>query len=183
MASKRRNFCSGEYYHVFDRGNHRENIFHDRRDRYHFLSKLDEYSERDDISVIAYCLMTNHYHLLLRQNGETPISHLMQSLKASFVTVHNAKYGIEGRLFQDRFGMRRIINNEDLLSVSRYIHRNPDVFDDYRKYQWSSIREYISGRNGICDVEILLELLPGREGSYNTFLTEAASPGEPVLIG
>jgi putative transposase len=183
MASARREFHDGGYYHIYDRGNHRENIFRDRNDRRYFLSKLDMYCERDDISVIAYCLMNNHYHVLLRQNREVPVSHMIQSLKAGYVKVHNLKYGLEGRLFQSRYGMRKIIDNEDLLNVSRYIHRNPDVFDNYLIFRWSSIRQFIGTGDGICEPIALLELLPLQEDSYNTFVRESVSRGETVAVG
>lgn len=180
MASVTRYFSTGEYYHVYDRGNHQEAIYRDRDDRRYFLAKLDEFAERDRIAVLAYCLMTNHYHLLLRQDGDIPVSHMMQSLKAGFVKTYNAKYGLVGRLFQDRYGMRRIRDSEDLLYVSRYIHRNPEVIQDYRSYQWSSVSEYMDRRVGFCDPQPVLEIIAGMNASYDTFLETTVSPGEPV---
>jgi REP element-mobilizing transposase RayT len=159
----RRDFRQGEIFHVYNRGNHREMIFRDIPDRRLFLAKLDERSRQYGVTVLAYCLMDNHFHLLVRQDSWRPISQLMRSLMTGYVRSHNKKYGLVGRLFQSRYQASRIWNDVELAGKSHYIHRNPAKFTDYRTYRWSSARQYLTG-------EPVLKLFGESRYSYATFL-------------
>jgi REP element-mobilizing transposase RayT len=91
---------AGDYYHVFQRGNHKNVVFQERADKVRFLSKLEEYCDRDNQAIMAYCLMDNHYHLALRQNGTRDLSRTMASLLQGYAKFYNSKYGTAGHLFQ-----------------------------------------------------------------------------------
>jgi REP element-mobilizing transposase RayT len=171
----------GNYYHIYGRGNHRDVVFREVPDRVRFLSKLEEYCDRDQQSIIAYCLMNNHYHLALRQDGERPLSATLRSLLQGYAQFYNRKYGTVGSLFQGRFQSKLVdhplYNPWHLARLTRYIHRNPLSFGDFERYRWSSYREYVAeargGREspGLCDLQPVMELF-GDKASYATFCTD-----------
>ena len=181
MTNARRRFIDGNYFHIFGRGNHKDVVFRENPDRVQFLSKLEEYCERDEQSVIAFCLMDNHYHLALRQDGVTALSRTLSSLLAGYAQYYNRKYGTVGSLFQGRFQSKLVDhplhNPWRLARVTRYIHRNPLPFVDFTRYRWSSYREYVRGEAGICDTSPVLELLDPQ--SYAIYCQDDA-PSERV---
>jgi REP element-mobilizing transposase RayT len=182
MATARRTFARGTYHHIYLRGNHKDIIFRDASDRRHFLSKLDEFCIRDRISVIVYCLMDNHLHLVLRQDGAWPIAGMMRKLLSGYSRMYNAKYGTQGALFQGRFGSRQLNGPGDLAYVSRYIHLNPDPFLNYKTYRWSSYREYMGEITGICDLGPVLDYFRGSKTSYAIYVEKLATCGETPNI-
>ena len=178
MATITRSFIQGQHYHVYNRGHHKEVIFRDRVDRVYFLSKLDEFCERDEMVVLAYCLLDNHFHLILRQDGVTPISSTMGSLLAGYVRMYNQKYGEVGGLFQGRFQAKFVHDEAYLVHLSRYVHLNPHPSSDYRTYPWSSYRQYAVGAAGICEVASVMDYFGGVKANYATYVESAVSPGE-----
>jgi putative transposase len=163
---------------VFNRGNHKDVIFRDIADRKYFLSKLDEFCERDRISINVFCLMDNHFHLVLRQDGLTALPATMRSFLAGYVRMYNRRYGTVGSLFQGRFNAKHVYDEGYLAQVSRYIHLNPHPFADYRKYRWSSYREYAESVPGICDVGPVLDCFGGSKTSYGIYVEKVVSSGE-----
>ncbi len=143
MPSSPRLFEQGGYYHIFNRGNRKAEIFLSNEDYAVFLLKLEEYTRRDDVSVLAYCLMRNHYHLILRQDGATPISSTMRSLGSAYARYFNWQHGEVGHLCQGRYGSRLIGSTEDLINVARYVHLNPQSFARPQDYPWSDFRQYL----------------------------------------
>jgi len=175
MASVKQRFFRGGIYHLYNRGNHREHVFRDNDDRKFFLSKVDEYCDRDRITVLAYCLMDNHFHLLLRQDGFAKVSAMMRSLMTSYVKRSNSKHGLVGRLFQGPYQSRWMNTDERLAFASRYIHRNPAKFADIRTYRWSSYRQYLGAAPGMADPGPVLALFES-EGSYTMFVESGPTP-------
>ena len=180
---QRRDFRQGDIYHVYNRGNHREMIFRDIPDRRLFVSKIDERSAQYGVRVLAYCLMDNHFHLLLRQDTWRPITHMMSSLLTGYVRSYNSKYGLVGRLFQGTYQASRIWNYEQLAWKSRYIHRNPAKFTDFKSYRWSSARQYLNGSPGMCDTGPVLGLFGGSKDSYARFLQEPPKGNPQSMSG
>ncbi len=162
MARKPRIQFSGAFYHVFARGNHRQEIFHDEDDFQQYLKRLISYQQRYHFTLYAYVLMPNHVHLLLEQ-GETPLSKIMQGLQQSFTLYYNKRYGKSGHLFQGRY--KAILCDRDayLLELVRYIHLNSvraGIVKRPEDYPWSSHRKYLTGRSlPWLDVEMLLGML------------------------
>ncbi len=112
-------------------------------------------------SLACYCLMPNHFHLLIRQETEIPISKLILKVLTSYSMYFNRKYDHVGHVFQDRFKAVHITDDTQLLHVSAYIHQNPKVgklVHNLRNWKYSSYPEYL-GRSGdeLCDKNILLE--------------------------
>ena len=141
--ASRRKSHSG-IYHIMVRGINRESIFHDDEDRRHFLNLLIHSRLPDAFDLYAYCLMRNHFHLLIRERSDD-ISRTMKRINTRYVGWHNAKYDRIGPLFQDRFKSQNVEDDCYLLSVLRYIHLNPvkaHLVKAPEDYMWSSCRNF-----------------------------------------
>ena len=151
------------FYHVIFRGNGKQLLFESDEDRVCFLSLLKEKVLGQGISLIAWCLMSNHIHLLL-DDLQNNLSHAMHALATAYARHFNDATGHVGAVFQGRFTSVPIKDNEQLLQVVRYIHDNPEKagIAPFREYRWSSYREYLSGAHLIND-KLVLELIGGRE--------------------
>ncbi len=138
----------GAYYHILSRGNEDKNIFRDDKDRALFIEILGEMSEKFKIEVYAYVLMGNHYHLLLKTNRAN-ISVSMQWFGVTYTRRYNIRHRRRGHLFQGRFKAFLIENDEYLLTLSCYIHRNPlraGIAKRLINYHWSSYPPYAYGK-------------------------------------
>ena len=191
-------FAPGEYYHIYNRGNGKMDIFRDQSDYQFFLSRLKEYLFPEEqrapspgaplfhknlrlrksfptgsFTLISYCLMPNHFHFLIRQNGEIKISELMLSLIGGYSKYFNKKYKRVGSVFQDQFKSVHIDSNEYLLWLSAYIHQNPKVaamVQNLSKYSYSNYSDCIGLRNeALCDPSVILEQY-GDRGAYQNFV-------------
>lgn len=166
-------FGEGVYYHIFNRGNGKENIFLDDDDFRFFMLRLrqnlfpDEKSKErlsslpdNSFSLVSYCLMPNHFHLLLKQNTDIPTSKLLLKICTSYSMYFNKKYDHVGHIFQNRFKQIVIEDDSYLKWLTCYIHQNPKVaglVTDLNKYQWSSYGEFLYNRKGLCEKGIILE--------------------------
>jgi REP element-mobilizing transposase RayT len=164
---------SGGYYHIYNRGNQKQDIFLEEVDYIYYLEKLRKYREQQKVSIICYCLMPNHIHLLVRQDSEIPISKFMSPLHTSYSMYFNRKYEKVGHLFQDRFKQKNVENDEYLLQLTCYIHLNPlidGLVGKLEDYQWSSYPDYIGLRQGtLCDKE---PVLLGKSSDWYKRVTE-----------
>lgn len=136
----------GAYYHVTSRGNEQKDVFKSQRDREKFLEYLASATERYGAVIHAYCLMSNHYHLLL-ETPEGNLSQIMRHINGAYTTYFNIKRKRAGHLFQGRYKAILIEADEYLTELSRYIHLNPvrvRIVERPEQYQWSSYRSYIS---------------------------------------
>jgi putative transposase len=148
MARQWRIEFEGAYYHILSRGNERRDIFSDNDDRISFLDTLGKMSDRFEIEVYAYVLMDNHYHLLLKTNKPN-ISKSMQWFGTTYTRHYNIKHKRNGHLFQGRFKSFLIENDEYLMLLSCYIHRNPlraGIVGRLVDYPWSSYSIYAYGK-------------------------------------
>ena len=135
----------GAYYHVINRGNNQEEIFKNDRDREKFLQYLEKASERFSIVFHTYCLMSNHFHLLV-ETPEPNLSVAMQWINVSYAIYFNRKQGRQGHLFQGRFRAILVDADEYLKHLSRYIHLNPvraKMVSAPEEYKWSSYSAFI----------------------------------------
>lgn len=161
MANLLRQFESGGFYHVYNRGNHRQATFMDDFDHDYFLQLLDRLAGEYEVEVLAYCLMRNHYHLLVRMLAidSEAIRKMMSKLAMSYANYYNRKYGQVGRLFQGPYRTKPVLTDEYLIHLVRYIHLNPAEFADPLTYRWSSIASYRYRRPLIADPSYVLKLL------------------------
>jgi len=138
----------GAFYHVTSRGNERRTVFQSNRDREKFLSYLETTHERYGAVIHVYCLMGNHYHLLL----ETPrgnLSKILHYINGAYTTYFNIKRSRFGHLFQGRFKGILVDKDEYCKELSRYVHLNPvraGMVKTPLEYPWSSYR-YFVGRD------------------------------------
>ena len=125
MTNKRPEFIPGSYYHIYNRGANKQTIFNDRSNYIFVIQNLKKYSIKFDLSVIAYCLLPNHYHLLIRQNGDYPTGLLVQRVFNSYTKAYNKSYSHSGTLFEGPY-LIKIVNDDTYLShLCKYIHLNP----------------------------------------------------------
>ena len=131
------------FYHVMNRGRNKDNIFHDKSDFQLFLNILGGASVEFNVIVHCYCLMSNHYHLLL-ETPDANLSKVMCFLGREYVRKYNRKKGCDGSLFKSRYKSILVDKDSYLADLSRYIHRNPlCIVDNLREYKWSSYPSYI----------------------------------------
>jgi putative transposase len=145
MARPLRIGYPGAFYHVTSRGNEQKDVFKSRRDREKFLGYLDSAVERYGAVIHVYCLMSNHYHLLL-ETPEGNLSQIMRHVNGAYTTYFNVKRKRSGHLFQGRYKAILIEADEYATELSRYIHMNPvkvGMVAKPEEYEWSSYRYYI----------------------------------------
>jgi REP element-mobilizing transposase RayT len=121
MPRRLEKFVIGQYYHIYNRGNNRQNIFFERENYLHFLRLIGYYFNPQKIRLLAYCLMPNHYHLLVQCNTEK-LSDIMKSLSLAYTKAINKRFNRVGSLFQGRFQAILVDKQEYLTHLVRYIH-------------------------------------------------------------
>lgn len=168
MARPWRIQYGGAYYHVLSRGNEGRDIFFDDGDRKLFLHTLGETSDRFNIDVFAFVLMSNHYHLLLRTNLPN-LSRAMQWLGLTYARRLNNRLGRHGHLFQGRFKAMLVENDAYVVELSCYVHRNPlraGMVKRLIDYRWSSYPAYAYGKKGAdwLKTDLILSYFGGRGG-------------------
>ncbi|KKR79370.1 MAG: Transposase IS200-family protein [Candidatus Nomurabacteria bacterium GW2011_GWA2_40_9] len=190
-------FAPENIYHIYNRGNNKEKIFFDEQDYRAFLFRLGlclGFTEKElnkeeltsmpfsriRINVInknnfrihAFCLMQNHFHLLIEQLGDIPISNLILKLCTSYARYINLKYKRVGHIFQDKFKAVLIENDPQFMWTSAYIHMNPvkdGLIKDPSEYPWSSYNDFANNR----DSQIIhKDLLIGIFGDKESFIKE-----------
>lgn len=142
-------FFANGYYHIFNRGNNRQPIFYERENYLYFLRQLRKYFILDKVEIVAYCLMPNHYHLLVCLKSDN-FATLVQPFALSYAKAINKRFNRTGSLFEGPFKSILVDKNEYLLHLSRYIHVNPVIAGlAHRAADWefSSFREYVGLRN------------------------------------
>lgn len=161
------------YFHVFNRGSDKKAIFLSQTDYLRFASKMEELSRLEGVKVLAYCLMKNHYHLLLREVSEADIARFMKRLNGSHALYFNLKYKHSGHLFQGPYQDRPVTDKAYLLQVSAYIHNNPWVLGvDPESYRWSSYSSYLSGMSSWVSKDDVLNLFDeiNKPEAYRSFV-------------
>ena len=179
MARRNVPFLPNQYYHIYNRGAHRSDIFRNDADYVFLLKLVKEQAQKCDISVIAYCLMHNHYHFLLCQNGNVKISNFMQAVFNVYTKAFNSKYELSGTLFEGPFRAIHVNRNEYLLHLCRYIHRNPyeaGLVVALEQWHYSNYLVFIEKRDGtLVDREFVKEKF-GSPEEYREFVMEYVLP-------
>jgi REP element-mobilizing transposase RayT len=147
MPRKPRENVEGGIYHVYARGNAGDPVYRDDSDRLAYLGRLGAVVGHRQWRCLAYCLMTNHLHLLL----VTPTANLsagMQDLQGNYAQAVNARHGRGGHVFQGRYGAVRMLSDGQICSAAAYIARNPvdaGLVADPVEWPWSSFRSVANG--------------------------------------
>ncbi|MBR6380274.1 MAG: transposase [Lachnospiraceae bacterium] len=174
MPRTARKLSNSGYYHVISRGNGKQILFEEDADRHVFLGILKKIRKEEGFDVIAYCLMENHFHLLIR--ADDGLDHIMKRINTTYAVYSNSKYDRVGHLFQDRFMSVPVESDAALLSVIRYIHNNPAKAGICAadRYPWSSWNAYVKGSDFVS-TDLVLELCGGlREFLYFSGREDAA---------
>lgn len=177
------------YYHVYNRGIEKRKIFLDVQDYTVFLGLLKKYLSEDvdnkhpnpnnrhaftsltqSVTLLAYCLMPNHFHLMFYQKDREGITQLMRRVNTGYVMYFNARYNREGRLFQGTYKAAHINAEAYLQHISRYIHLNPDK---YLSWPYSSLRYYAGLKNADwLNTEHVLSMFDGDRREYMQFCAD-----------
>lgn len=210
MPSKNaiKEYEAGAYYHIYNRGVEKRLIFLDDQDYKTFLSYLKFYltdpnlvdlrglssqvkptppskvlrNYSESITLIAYCLMPNHFHLFIKQGDDLSMSSFMSSLITKYVRYFNTRYKRVGHLFQDRYKAVKIEDGNQWIHLSKYIHRNPldtiiceDCPRRLAKYRYSSYPNYLGlfHQSWVHPEEILANFGSNSNNSYQNFVEES----------
>ena len=178
MSVRKVNFVEGEYYHIYNRGNSKQKIFHDKQDYEYFLKLLflsngenkfrtlplgndiyDVQKGKEIIGIGSYCLMPNHFHILITQIEEDGISKFMHKISSGYSHYYNKKYERTGTLFEGKFKSQHANTDRYLKYLFSYIHLNPikliqpdwkekgikdkiKAIDFLNSYKYSSFQDY-----------------------------------------
>lgn len=190
-----REFAENEYYHVYNRGVEKRVIFLDDQDYIVFLGLLKKYligiqtskADRhrvlridDKVQLVAYCLMPNHFHLLLHQTDREGVSKLMRKLSTGYAMYFNNRYNRVGALFQGKYKASRINADAYLQHITRYIHLNPD---NYSRWPYSSYGNYIGARNQEwVQQHLVMDIFENQPSLYEEFVRDYVSTRDELQM-
>lgn len=147
-----RGIIDGFIYHVLNRGNGRQVVFHKDRDYTAFIDLMREANDRHPVKILAYCLMPNHFHMVLSPIKTDEFSKWVQWLMTSHVRRYHRHYGTSGHIWQGRYKSFVIQGDNHLLTVLRYVEGNPvraGLVGSVKEWPWSSYHERITGRSDL----------------------------------
>ena len=172
MPRKARTKSNSGIYHIIMRGINRQTIFEDEEDYKKFIHTIQRFKEICEYKIYAYCLMGNHFHILLKE-GTEPLETIMRRICGCYVFWYNRKYERIGSLFQDRYKSEPIEENEYLFNVIRYIFRNPikaGIVNNVQNYKWTNYLDYIQGFNH-TEIDFVLNIInTDREKAISGFI-------------
>ncbi len=178
MPAQRPPYLPGHFYHFYNRGAHRAPIFREPDNYLFVLKKMKHYCRALALTPIAYCLMPNHYHLLIRQDGEHPARLLIQRVFNSYTKAFNKRYGLSGTLFEDNYKVKMVQEEPYLLHLCRYIHANPvkhGLVSDVAHWPYSNYLEWVGERCGtLVDRDFVQQLFPSPQ-SYRDFVADLSA--------
>lgn len=191
-------FTNGEYYHIFNRGNNKRDIFIEQQDASRFFQGMIEFNSLEPIgsifensfkdrsnllgssasksfrlvNFVCYCLNPNHYHFILKQVADKGIEKFMHRMGTGYTKYFNRKYNCSGSLFQGKYKAVHINSDEYLLHLSVYVNLNDRVHRLGSRASKSSWDEYVTGREGLCDKSIVADQFKNIE-EYKKFAEDS----------
>ena len=205
-----------DIYHLINRGVDKRKIFVDKQDHLRFIHDLFEFNNQEKVNntyysfrqsindvrrhyietsrkarktiidLLAFCLMPNHYHILVSPKVEGAISLFMKKVNGGYAKYFNAKYNMSGHVFQGAYNAVHIEDNNQLLYVSTYVHRNPRELRGWKnregKYPWSSFLDYITANRwgNLIKQDIILDQFP-QKVEYEKFVNESVAKNSSDL--
>lgn len=173
------------FYHIISRGDDHKKIFLNETDYRKFLEYLKKAKEKFNFYLYTYCLMGNHYHLLL-ETSQANLSQIMQYLNTAYTIYYNTKHKRYGHLFQGRFKSILIEADSYFAELTRYIHLNPvkaRLVDNAEEYPWSSYKIYLSkGSGDLINKEKGQKLLAMDSSAYRQFIQSGIKDQEDPLM-
>ena len=175
MRVDSQNFISGSYYHLFNHAAADGNLYKDDDDFARFISTLNLHLRKPDFSLIAYCLLPSHFHLLVRQDGDLQVFKSFYLVSASYARYFNKKYNTWGSIYRGKLQHQIIQDAKQLMQTCVYIHRNPleaGIVDKLDDWLWSDYPEWVGSRNGaMFDPEVRAMFFSSAQG-YLDFMLE-----------
>ncbi|TPN87819.1 transposase [Aquimarina algicola] len=167
----------GSYFHVYNRGNNRENLFKEDRNYNYFLSLLAKHVH-PVCKIYAYCLLKNHFHLIAKTRTgieEKQTSQKFSNMFNAYAKAMNKSYNRTGSLFENRFSRKKIDSEKYLKQLIIYIHRNPEHHNftrDFRTYPYSSYHSHLSQKPSKIEREFVLSLFEGKSNFEYTHINK-----------
>ncbi len=172
------------FFHVYNRGVNRGNIFLTRRQYDLFLALMKKHHAPEELSILAYCLMPNHYHFILHQKTQYAIARYVRNVCDAFVKTVNRAVGRSGHLFGGSYKIKLIDDQAYLTHLTRYIHRNPihaRIVQKAEDWRFSSYRTYLGTENAeFLSTGLVLGHFASRE-AYRRFVEEFSPPDREVI--
>lgn len=172
MPRTQRKKSSLRIYHVVIKGADRQLLFEEKKDYKKYLDLLEYYKQECEFEIFAYCLMSNHVHLLIRHSSDSSLETIFRKLNTTYALWFNMKYKRTGYVQNGRYFSEPIENINSLLAAARYIHYNPTnaglEISPENLYRWSSYRDYINFKkntHSLTDTVFLLSIV----GNQKTF--------------
>ncbi len=183
--TRRPDYLPNQSYHFYNRGARRLSIFREPDNYLFVLRKMKRYAREFDLTVIAYCLLPNHYHFLIRQDEDARASLLPQRVFNSYSKAYNRRYDHSGTLFEGHYKVKPVESETQLLNLCRYIHANPvlhGVVERLEAWPYSNYPEWIGTRDGtLVDrdfIEIYFETPAAYRKYVQDYLAEQAEQDE-----
>ena len=177
MARRLVNFIEGSFYHIYNRGAGKRNIFISNDNYVFVMKKIAAYSTSTSVKVTACCLMPNHYHLLLYQGGAKKAGSMVQYVFNSYAKAFNVMYKRSGTLFEAPFKAKLVDKEEYLTSLCCYIHLNPvsaQLAQRPEQWQYSNYLECVGKRNRFPHDQSFIIDHFGSPSGYEQFVREYA---------
>ena len=166
MARQARQLSETGLYHIVFRGVNKQHIFEEDKDYQKMTEILSMIKSEMEFKIYAYCFMSNHVHLLIKEISIGDVSLIMKRLLCKYARWYNMKYSRSGALIANRYKSKPVEVDEYFLSVIRYIHQNPTkagIVSNLDEYLWSSYKEYADEKAVITDITFLQEMISQEE--------------------
>ncbi|NLC39460.1 MAG: helix-turn-helix domain-containing protein [Clostridiaceae bacterium] len=162
MARRLRINLPGVVYHIFQRGNNKEYIFSEDKDKLSFLNLLEDHTKKEVFELLGYVIMNNHYHLIIRLK-EVPMQHFMHSIMSKYARAYNKRSKRSGHVFEGRYNSIPVKDKHHLQDLLRYVHQNPvraGICEQVHDYCWSTDPFYrMPVDGGLIKTSLILDSL------------------------
>lgn len=165
MTRIARQFSASGVYHILFRGVNQQNIFEERADYEKLKEAIKKVKGEMGFELYAYCFMSNHVHLVLKEKQEKDISLIMKRILTKYARWYNIKYGRSGALIANRYKSVPVEIDEYFLQLIRYVHQNPvkaSIVESIEEYSFSSYNEYLY-ESTITDTDLVLSMISKKE--------------------
>jgi len=173
LTKRKKIICEGAIYHVTSRGNNRDFILSDPKHKAFLLKQIKEYKMKFDFELLAYIIMDNHYHLLIKTN-KTPISEIMFNINNALGKYLVRELNRKGHVLEKRYTCKIVATDTYIVWLLRYIHRNPiraNICNNLDDYRWSSHYCYKRGYNSFINTSYILNILsPEKTAAQKLYL-------------
>lgn len=167
MPRHARKKSSTQTYHVVIKGADRQLLFEEKNDYIKYLEILEYFKKQLSFNIYAYCLMSNHIHLLIHHPATVSLESIFRHINTTYATWFNLKYNRSGFVQDGRYFSEPVETDSYLLTAIRYIHYNPTKAGLEKKpgagYLWSSYNDYAGNHSGLTDTQLILEKLGSKE--------------------